>query len=250
MLKDRIKELRKSNGLSMKSFAESIGISGTSASLYESGKQNPGKKTLDKICEVYGVTKEWLTDDEPRKAAVPVVEKAEKTVAPVVEKAEKTVAPATEKAEKTVVPATEKAEKTVAPVVEKAEKAVAPTAEKVGKTIASVVGEAEKAVVPVAKKAEDTVAPISGKVEKAVEAVVVETGKTVQKVTGGKKNKKAVEPVVMIESAMGAQISMEEIMKRVDEAVKAKERLAIYVKPEDNKAYYSSEAGEGSVDLW
>ena len=228
MIKDRIKELRKRNDLSLKSFAESVGISGTSASLYESGKQNPGKKTLDKICEVYGVTKEWLTEDELKKTAAPALEKAEKAVAPVLEEAKKTIAPALEEAKKTAAPVLEKAEKTAAPVLEKAEKTAA----------------------PVLEKAEKTVAAGTKKAEKAVEAAAAETGKETQKASGSKKSKKAVEPVVMIESAMGGQISMDEILKRVNEAVKAKERLAIYVKPEDNKAYYSSEAGDGSIDLW
>ena len=239
MLKDRIKELRKRNDLSLKSFAESVGISGTSASLYESGKQNPGKKTLDKICEVYGVTKEWLTEDELKKTAAPAIEKAEKAVAPVLEEAKKTIAPALEEAKKTAAPVLEKAEKTAAPVLEKAEKTTAPVLEK-----------AEKTAAPVLEKAGKTVAAGTKKAEKAVEAAAAETGKETQKASGSKKSKKAVEPVVMIESAMGGQISMDEILKRVNEAVKAKERLAIYVKPEDNKAYYSSEAGDGSIDLW
>ena len=217
MLKDRIKELRKRNDLSLKSFAESIGISGTSASLYESGKQNPGKKTLDKICEVYGVTKEWLTEDELPKTAAPVLEKVEKAVAPALEEAKKTAAPVIEEVKKTAVPESKKDEKAVAPADVKPAKTPAPAAEKA---------------------------------EIAVESAAAETVKEAQKVPGGKKSKKAVEPVVMIESAMGGQISMDEILKRVNEAVKAKERLAIYVKPEDNKAYYSSEAGDGSIDLW
>ena len=239
MIKDRIKELRKRNDLSLKSFAESVGISGTSASLYESGKQNPGKKTLDKICEVYGVTKEWLTEDELKKTAAPALEKAEKAVAPVLEEAKKTIAPALEEAKKTAAPVLEKAQKTAAPVLEKAEKTAAPVLEK-----------AEKTAAPVLEKAGKTVAAGTKKAEKAVEAAAAETGKETQKASGSKKSKKAVEPVVMIESAMGGQISMDEILKRVNEAVKAKERLAIYVKPEDNKAYYSSEAGDGSIDLW
>ena len=239
MIKDRIKELRKRNDLSLKSFAESVGISGTSASLYESGKQNPGKKTLDKICEVYGVTKEWLTEDELKKTAAPALEKAEKAVAPVLEEAKKTIAPALEEAKKTAAPVLEKAEKTAAPALEKAEKTAAPVLEK-----------AEKTAAPVLEKAGKTVAAGTKKAEKAVEAAAAETGKETQKASGSKKSKKAVEPVVMIESAMGGQISMDEILKRVNEAVKAKERLSIYVKPEDNKAYYSSEAGDGSIDLW
>ena len=228
MLKDRIKELRKRNDLSLKSFAESIGISGTSASLYESGKQNPGKKTLDKICEVYGVTKEWLTEDELQKTAAPALEKVEKTAAPVLEKVEKAVAPALEEAKKTAAPVIEEVKKTAVPESKKDEKAVAPADVKPAKTPA----------------------PAAEKAEIAVESAAAETVKEVQKVPGGKKSKKAVEPVVMIESAMGGQISMEEILKRVNEAVKAKEHLEIYIKPEDNKAYYSSEAGDGSIDLW
>ena len=217
MIKDRIKELRKRNDLSLKSFAESVGISGTSASLYESGKQNPGKKTLDKICEVYGVTKEWLTEDELPKTAAPALEKVEKAVAPALEEAKKTAAPVIEEVKKTAVPESKKDEKAVAPADVKPAKTPAPAAEKA---------------------------------EIAVESAAAETVKEAQKVPGGKKSKKAVEPVVMIESAMGGQISMEEILKRVNEAVKAKEHLEIYIKPEDNKAYYSSEAGDGSIDLW
>ena len=239
MLKDRIKELRKRNDLSLKSFAESIGISGTSASLYESGKQNPGKKTLDKICEVYGVTKEWLTEDELPKAAAPALEKVEKAVAPALEKVEKTAAPVLEKVEKAVAPALEEAKKTAAPVIEEVKKTAAPESKK-----------AEKAVAPADVKPAKTPAPAAEKAEIAVESATAETVKEAQKVPGGKKSKKAVEPVVMIESAMGGQISMEEILKRVNEAVKAKEHLEIYIKPEDNKAYYSSEAGDGSIDLW
>ena len=60
MIKDRIKELREKNGLTISAFAKSLGISPTSASLYESGKQNPGKKTIGKICEVYGVDEGYL----------------------------------------------------------------------------------------------------------------------------------------------------------------------------------------------
>ena len=65
MLKDRIKELRTQNNLTISAFAKSLGISPTSASLYESGKQNPGKKTIKKICETYGVDDAWLMEGAP-----------------------------------------------------------------------------------------------------------------------------------------------------------------------------------------
>ena len=68
MIKDRIKELREKNGLTISAFAKSLGISPTSASLYESGKQNPGKKTIAKICEVYGVDEGYLLSTPGDKA--------------------------------------------------------------------------------------------------------------------------------------------------------------------------------------
>ena len=143
-----------------------------------------------------------------------------------------------------------KNEKAVAPALEEAKKTAAPVIEEVKKTAAPESKKAEKAVAPADVKPAKTPAPAAEKAEIAVESAAAETVKEAQKVPGGKKSKKAVEPVVMIESAMGGQISMEEILKRVNEAVKAKEHLEIYIKPEDNKAYYSSEAGDGSIDLW
>ena len=62
MLKDRIKELREKNNLTISAFARSLNISPTSVSLYESGKQNPGKKTIANIRKVYGVDEAWLTE--------------------------------------------------------------------------------------------------------------------------------------------------------------------------------------------
>ena len=79
MIKDRIKELREKNGLTISAFAKSLGISPTSASLYESGKQNPGKKTIGKICEVYGVEEGYLSSSAPTDKATPTNE-ADKAV--------------------------------------------------------------------------------------------------------------------------------------------------------------------------
>ena len=64
MIKDKLKELRTKNDLSLTAFAKAIGVSLTSASLYESGKQNPGSKTIDRICETFGVDREWLLNEE------------------------------------------------------------------------------------------------------------------------------------------------------------------------------------------
>ena len=55
-MKDLIKNLRTQNNLTLKAFADSIGVSSTAVSNYEKGTKKPGEKTLEKIAEKYGVT--------------------------------------------------------------------------------------------------------------------------------------------------------------------------------------------------
>ena len=53
---------------------------------------------------------------------------------------------------------------------------------------------------------------------------------------------------LIIESTMGGQISAEEIIKRVRE--KRGDAAKIYVKPEENKAYFTYGDSVGHVELW
>jgi hypothetical protein len=76
--------------------------------------------------------------------------------------------------------------------------------------------------------------------EKAAPAVEEKTAPAVEE----KKN--AVE--LIIESTMGGQISAEEIIKRVKE--KRSDAAKIYVKPEENKAYFTYGDSVGHVELW
>ena len=57
-------------------------MAGTSASLYESDKQNPGPKTIDRICQKFGVDKEWLLGetDKAKDKVTDAVKEAEKTI--------------------------------------------------------------------------------------------------------------------------------------------------------------------------
>ena len=64
MIKDRLKELRESNNMSLTEFAKAVGIAKSSVSIYESGKQKPGRKAIDKICKTFGVDKEWLLGED------------------------------------------------------------------------------------------------------------------------------------------------------------------------------------------
>ncbi len=59
-MNNRIKEIRKSNNLSMEKFGEKIGITKSSVSLLESGKNSPSEQTVKLICREFGVNDEWL----------------------------------------------------------------------------------------------------------------------------------------------------------------------------------------------
>ena len=62
------------------------------------------------------------------------------------------------------------------------------------------------------------------------------------------KKAKVTAPSVSIESLLGGKISVEEITARVLEA--APDATEIFVKAEENKAYYTAESGNGFVVLW
>ena len=59
-MRDRIKELRKSLGLTQAAFAEKIGVKQNTIAQYESGRNNPTDAVLALICREYGVTEVWL----------------------------------------------------------------------------------------------------------------------------------------------------------------------------------------------
>ena len=63
-----------------------------------------------------------------------------------------------------------------------------------------------------------------------------------------KKAAKAIAPVVAVQALMGGTIVMEEVIKKVKAVAPDVEH--IYVKPEENKAYWVSKNSAGSVDLW
>lgn len=62
LINQRIKQLRKEQGLTQDEFAARIGITKSSVSLLESGKNSPSTQTLQLICQQFGVRRDWLTD--------------------------------------------------------------------------------------------------------------------------------------------------------------------------------------------
>lgn len=63
-MNNRIKKVRKYFGLSQDSFAKKIGITRSSVSLLESGKNNPSEQTIKLICKEYGINEIWLRTGE------------------------------------------------------------------------------------------------------------------------------------------------------------------------------------------
>lgn len=62
MLGNRIKEIRKGLGLTMKAFGNSLGLSESAISRIESGSANPSDGIVKLICSKYHVDYFWLTE--------------------------------------------------------------------------------------------------------------------------------------------------------------------------------------------
>ena len=60
MMRDRIASLRKELNLSQAKFAESVGLSRNFIGLVEGGERSLSDRSIDDICKVHHVNKEWL----------------------------------------------------------------------------------------------------------------------------------------------------------------------------------------------
>lgn len=63
-MNDRIKEIRKSEGLTQVEFAKRIGLSRNYIGLIEIGKRAPSDRTIFDICRVFSVNEKWLRTGE------------------------------------------------------------------------------------------------------------------------------------------------------------------------------------------
>ena len=106
--------------------------------------------------------------------------------------------------------------------------------EGVAEVIAPVVE--EKAAPAVEEKAAPAVEEKAAPVAEEKAATTVKAEKTEEQVE------------LIIESTMGGQISADEIIKRVKE--KRNDAAKIYVKPEENKAYFTYGDSVGHIELW
>lgn len=61
---ERIKEVRKSQGLTQQKFADRIGIKQNTIATYEMGRNNPIDPVVNAICREFNVNEAWLREGE------------------------------------------------------------------------------------------------------------------------------------------------------------------------------------------
>ena len=59
-MNERIKEARKSKGMTQQQLAEAIGLSRNYIAMIETGQREPSDRTISDICRVCGVNEVWL----------------------------------------------------------------------------------------------------------------------------------------------------------------------------------------------
>lgn len=59
-MNERLKELRKTLGLTQQKFAECLGVKRNTIAQYEIGRNEPIESVINLICKEYNVSKEWL----------------------------------------------------------------------------------------------------------------------------------------------------------------------------------------------
>lgn len=80
-MKNRIKEIRTSAGLSMQAFAERLNLSKGAISLWESGERNIPQKMVKVISKEFGINETWLLTGEGEMKAPPSKEAAIASIA-------------------------------------------------------------------------------------------------------------------------------------------------------------------------
>lgn len=63
-MKDRIREIRKANGLTQEAFAERLCMTRNYITQLEMGAKEPGDRTIRDICREFGVNELWLRTGE------------------------------------------------------------------------------------------------------------------------------------------------------------------------------------------
>lgn len=71
MLGERIKELRKKHKMSRKELGERLGVSVSAIGMYEQGNREPDSAKLEMLCEIFGVTLDYLIGRKTTQRTLP-----------------------------------------------------------------------------------------------------------------------------------------------------------------------------------
>jgi transcriptional regulator with XRE-family HTH domain len=71
MLGERIKELRKKHKMSRKELGERLGVSVSAIGMYEQGNREPDSAKLEMLCEIFGVTIDYLIGRKTTQRTLP-----------------------------------------------------------------------------------------------------------------------------------------------------------------------------------
>lgn len=72
MIRERIKEIRKTNKLSQKAFGELLGVSRDVITNIEYGRVEPKELLINHICQVFNINKEWLLNGAGETYIIPL----------------------------------------------------------------------------------------------------------------------------------------------------------------------------------
>lgn len=129
------------------------------------------------------------------------------------------------------------------------------------KTIASeLAGDAKTIIADTWKETGEKVESVTGKIKEETEKTAPAEGaeasarsgsdtKEKKKPLRGNK-KRAAGPAVMIQSVMGGEIALNEILRRISEKTNGQAVSRVYIKAEENRAYYVMGDDTGYIDLW
>lgn len=70
MFGERLKELRKREGLTQEQLGCELGVKASTVGMYEQGRRTPDNRTLKKICDRFSVSADYLVTDTDRDVGV------------------------------------------------------------------------------------------------------------------------------------------------------------------------------------
>ena len=75
MFAERLKQLRKENGISQQKLADLLGLRQSTVAMWEKGKNSPEYESLLKIAKIFGTSMDYLTGQKAQKTAhrIPVL---------------------------------------------------------------------------------------------------------------------------------------------------------------------------------